>query len=387
MVIYVITAGLVKPVNKIYTFKQGAWREVLLAQTWQKVPGQADMVLKVAHDRYQRPPTNLRGVKQDHASCTIAWDPPAQATHYRVMVKPKKAGADAFGTTFYKPNENEWTAQNFWDVTGLDPGTEYTFTVQAKRTAVDNTEIISQTPSNAITLYTGHPPLPKKNPSYGTTGKSDLYLIDAAQTDTWTSSYHWGAKSHGPDVIQGYYRTSGLNGRGVVSYSTARRQLSDRLDALNPDLTPAELTTLLSKVVVTDAKIDQIVRKGGGAATVTVHVYPCKINFSSTAGPGIVGGAAAGTTFTAPAIGKAKDEVDISKLETWATEWLKPAPAHTGMLIYNGTASGNNTTGHNGYCVLRSARASAGTSPDADWQLKLWVRWNYSFPETPAVWR
>jgi len=401
MVIYVYRAGQFRPVTRIYrAVRVGIPKEVLLVQVAENDPGQKIPKLVTYHDRFQRPATGLRGVEATHGSAKIAWTAPPQATDYQVLMKPKKVGATTFEPTITKPNLDQWTQENFMDISGLKPDYEYTFTVRAKRTAIDGTPIVSPTDSNAITLATGHAVDTRKNPSYNAdpvnypAGKPDLVYINAARTDSWTLDYRWGASSRGPDVLQGYGSDSSLNHYSGIYYGTARSQLNTALtnSTTSVGLPASGLAVLLGKVQVVDARIDLIVRRSGGSANPVVHIYPSKLNFSSTARPTAYGGTAAGTTFTAPGVTaghNTKDDFALpsSRLITWAREWIESAPSHNGMLIYNTAASGNNTVGHNGYCVFRAARASSTSATAAEWRLKLWVKWNHTFPELPPVWR
>jgi hypothetical protein len=397
MTIYVYKQGKFRPVTRVYQAMSNNVasikpREVLLVQVAENDPGQKNPKLVAYHDRYQQPVTDLRGVEATHGSAKIAWTAPEGATDYQVLMRSKKLPATTFGPEEVRPSPTEWIKDNSYPVNGLQPNYEYTFRVRAKRDAIDGSPI-SNSNSNVITLATGHPAETRQNPSYGTSGASDLIYINAAKTDTWTLDYRWGSGSRGPDVIQGYASDSSRNGYGGIYYGTARAQLRTALAnaSTSGGLLPAEVDILLDQVQLTDAKIDLIVRRGYGAGTPTIHIYPSRLNFSSTARPAAAGGTAAGTTFTAPPVTSGhntKDDLVLasSKLLTWVREWVEPAPSHNGMLIYNTAASGNNTTGHNGYCVFRSAQASSTTATASEWRLKLWAKWNYSFSDAPPRW-
>jgi hypothetical protein len=404
MTIYVYKQGTFRPVTRVYKAMSNNVasikpREVLLVQVAENDPGQKSPKLVTYHDRYQKPVTDLRGLNATHGSAEIAWTAPEHATDYQVLMATKKLPATTFGAKEIKPSPTEWIKDNSYKVNGLQPNCEYLFQVRAKRTAANGDPIINLVDSNAITLATGHPAETRKNPSYDAdpagypTGKPDLVYINAARTDTWTLDYRWGSGSRGPDVIQGYASDSSRNGYGGIYYGTARAQLRTALAnaATSGGLLPDEVDILLDQVQLTDAKIDLIVRRGYGGGTPTIHIYPSKLNFSSTARPVAAGGTAAGTTFTAPAVTSGhntKDDLVLasSRLLTWAREWVEPAPSHNGMLIYNTTASGNATYGRNGYCVFRSCLASSTTATAAEWRLKLWAKWNYSFSDAPPRW-
>jgi hypothetical protein len=401
MPIYAIRGGQPKLVNRIFraagTGLSSAPPEVLMVLVAVKVPGQTGVTLKVVHDRYQVPPTNLRITSATHLSCQLAWTPPpgaAPSIEYQVSYKgrPTTTSNAAWSGDTILPNPSEWTPQNTMPVTALQQNYEYQFKIRARRTMADGTYATSPYATTVPVLLTGHDARVFQNPSYGVdptgypAGKPDPMTINAAGTGSWTPSYNWGSRF---DVQQGYASGTAAtrNARGAVEYSTARTQLSNWIVSKHPGISAGELANVLNTVVLSDAKIAQIYRKTGGSGTPTIKVYPSKINRSVTTRPAGYGGTTDGTTFVSPAVGKVRLDTAISKLTAWATEWIKPAPLHNGMLIYNGTASGSSTAGYNGYAVFRAARASAPTtSVDADWQLKLLVKWKYTSPELPPTW-
>jgi hypothetical protein len=311
MTIYVYKQGTFRPVTRVYKAqKTGAPREVLLVQVAENDPGQKNPKLVTYHDRYQQPVTDLRGAEATHGSATIAWTAPEHATDYQVLMRSKKLPATTFGPVEIKPRPDEWIKDNSYQVNGLQPNYEYSFQVRSKRTAANGDPIVNLVDSNTITLATGHPAETRKNPSYDAdpvgypAGKPDLIYINAARTDTWTLDYRWGSGSRGPDVIQGYASDSSRNGYGGIYYGTARAQLKTALanSSTSGGLLPDEVDLLLDQVQVVDAQINLIVRKAGGGGTPTIHIYPSKLNFSSTARPVAAGGTTAGTTFTAPGV-------------------------------------------------------------------------------------
>jgi len=384
MTIHIIRAGQVKEAKTIAVLYQGAFREVLLVQTvGPPAPGTTTRVLRTVYNHYQEPPTALRGVTATHTTCTVAWTAPLLATDYQVTRRARVPGTTAFVDT----QVLDWTPQTSQTVSGLVENMEYTFTVQARRFGSDGSQYKS-TLSNPITLHTGYAAVLIKNPGLDTTiAGADLVYINAARTDTWTSSYNWGAGSKGPDVVQGYVSSAyrARNGYGTIAYTTARTQLDTEVKRIAPT-SPSPVD--LNKVTVVEARIDSIYRRSGGSGTPAIRVYPWKALYSpTTTRPVPAGGTTTGTTFTAPAEGKTRDELDFALLLTWAKEWVKAAPAHTGMLIYNAAAAtGNATAGFNGYAILRAARASLATNPVADWRLKLWVTWNYTLPAKDPAW-
>jgi hypothetical protein len=408
MPIYMIRSGQPKLVNRIFRSKYSGVStippEVLMVLVAVKVPGQTNMELKVIHDRYQGPPLNFRVASATHSSCTLAWDPPPQAApsiQYQISYTSRKdTGFGAFSSDVFPLGPNVWTPQNSWPLTGLQEDYEYRFLIRAKRIAANGEEIISSIAPSYPIVYTGHAASTKQNPSYATdpvgfpAGKPDLFTVNATATDTWTSSYFWGALSYGPDVIQGYGATRARNGYGAVVYGSTRAQMSAKIQAQHPELSAAQLTSVLNTAVVTDSRIAQVVRKKGLTtnSAVTIKVYPSNLNLTNNAAPVAI--AAGSTTFVAPAIvapatTKVVTDLVISTLTTLANEWLKVAPVHNGLLIVNTAAqTGAAATGYNGYAILRSSKASAPTtSVDEDWQLKLWVKWNYTIPDVPATWR
>jgi len=393
MSIKLVRAGRFRDVTEIAVLYQGRWRTVLIAQVLHPPPaGSTKPVWKVAYDRYQPPPTNLRGGVATHSSAEITWEESPKATEYQVIVQSRAPGAPTFSPMDPPPPTTEFRQT----INGLSSNMEYSFTVVAKRPVVGGKPVVSP-PSNAIILDTGYTSLTLKNPSYdlgtGIAG-ADLVYINAARTDTWNSDYHWGDKTGGPDVRQGFsssaYRSR--NAHGVVDYTTARAQLDAEVKRVDPaPLRPVNL----DEVTVVEAKIDSIYRKSGGSGTPTIHIYPWKALYS-TARPLPAGGTTTGTTFAAPGVGKFKDELDLGKLLGWAQEWIKnpsavlvaDRPKHNAMLIFNSaTTTGNTTAGYNGYAILRAARASSAASSEAEWRLKLWVRWNYTLPAKDPAWQ
>jgi hypothetical protein len=396
MTIYVYRAatGEFRPVTRVYVAMKTNVasvipREVLLVQVAEKVPGQAAPNLVTYHDRYQQPATGLRGTAATHSSAQIAWTAPPRATDYQVLIRTKAPGAASFGAPEIRPAPDQWIQQISYDALGLQPNYEYSFQVRSKRTAANGDAIVNVKDSDMITLATGHPAALKTNPNYGGAASSgtNLVRINAAGTKTWTPDYHWGTKSRTPHIVQGYLNDGSMNARGGVYYGTTRSQLATWVHAIHPELTKIELDTLLNQVQVIDSRIDYVYRYNlGGSTNPQIRVYASKLNYNSGATP--PGGTPGGTysTFTAPTAGRTADEIAVGQLTAWAREWIKPAPIHNGMLIYNGTASGNNTIGHNGYCVLRGCDASYAPAAVDDWRLNLWVKWSYTFPDLPPSW-
>lgn len=390
MPIYVLTpTGQIKQVSRVYRAVSNGVanvppKEVLLVRVPRRppsAPGQLPLplVLETVHDRYQYPPVGMRLSDLSHTSCTLNWLPSSQGAlpaEYQVTYKPRVPGE----TVYQRAKVLSWTPLLSAPITGLAPDMEYTFTVMARRPAPDGTQITSLTSSAPITLATNHPALLKQNPAWP--GDSIIYL-PASASDTWTKDWFWGSKSGGPDVIQGYLRTRTLNGSGVVWYKQVRSRANTEIDKI--DIAAGDIPVDMTKVVLDDAKIDRIYRRFGGAGRPVIHLFPCKINFSSNDRPVPYGGTTTGTTFTAPAEGGAIDELDPGKLLTWAREWMSTSPDHNGMLIYAAGDDGNATAGYNGYSIFRAAKASAATSDPTDWRLKLWVKWSYTLPDVPAA--
>jgi Fibronectin type III domain len=381
MPIVVVRSGQIKPVTRIYQRKGGAWKEVLLVELMQSVPGQTQPVPKIIHNTYQYPPRNLRGVSATHTSAEIAWDAPLQVepgTEYQVTYKPRTPGTTTWGTAVELP----WTLNLSQPITALLQSKEYQFTVKARRMGADGLWINSVGTSNAIILATNAAAITMTNPGGAT---ANLVYIVASRGDTWTPDFYWGAKSGGPDVIQGYASSSSKNGYGVVAYANARTQLSTGVAALNPAGKP---NVDLNQVTITDAKIDQIYRKSGGSGTPRIEVHPCKINFASNTRPAAYGGIE--STFTAPAEGAWKDEVQFAAISggsadpllDWAKQWTKATPPYNGLLIFRTGGDGNATAGYNGYAIFRAANTTA-----TEWRLKLWVKWSYTIPEVLPVWK
>jgi hypothetical protein len=364
-------------------------QEVLLAYYVDKaVPGtDPKSRFKVLFNKYQEPPTNLRNVGDPvGGKATITWNAPQYATHYQVTKQTLSTTGTVLATETL-PAGDVWTQDLSLEVPALAADAVYRFTVKARRTAVDGTPITSAASSNKLQLSMGRPAVPVKNPHYdaapGTNGlgNTELLLLSATRSDTWTADRIW-AFSAG-SVIQGYASQSTLNGWGCVSYEKAFTRLSPVVQAISPQAPGADTMRHLEVVKVV---IDRVLRNTSGAGTPVVEAHAWKANWANSTKHPIV--STAYGVFTAPAESKAKDDFDItvsgsatSRLAEWVREWIKEVPPHNAICIYDTGRGGSAAAGYNGFCAFYRANYTA-----ADWRLKIYVRWNWTVPAVPPTW-
>jgi hypothetical protein len=314
----------------------------------------------------QNAPASLSpGGTPTNSSAVVAWAavPGANVT-YQLVMRPGVGAA----VSYYPPAE-PWTANLSMPVSGLAKDTTYTFTVKSRRLLSDGSYLESPESTAKLQLWSGHI---AGNTKVG----SSVVSITPQHADTWDSNRHWG--DYAGDVAQGYASSASKNAYGCVRYGTnVYNQLAAALGA-----------DVADNLTVTDAKIERIYRKTGGAGTPTIHVYACLIDFNSTARPTNV---YSGTTFTAPAEGDSNDNFEFvhtgtsDRLMNWVAHWatLKPGvtPTHTGLLIFNTAGTGNATAGYNGYCIFR------GLVFASDWRLTVSASWSFNpVPADPARW-
>jgi hypothetical protein len=346
---------------------------------------------KVLLNKYQEPPTNLTNLSGPvGGKVTIGWTAPpsaAQYTTYYQVTKQTLGAQDVVTTTETLPAGGVWTQATSMEVAALAADTTYLFTVKAQRTGNDGKPITSATSSNKLKLFMGRPAIPVKSPHYDNppgTSKVDhteLLLLPATRSDTWTHDRIW-AFSAG-SVIQGYASNSGLNGWGCVSYEKAFTRLSPAVQAISPQAPGADTMRHLEVVKVV---IDRVLRNTSGAGTPVVEAHAWKANWANSSSHPVV--STAYGVFTAPAESKAKDDFDLtvpgssaSRLLEWGREWIKEAPAHNGICVYDTGRGGSAASGFNGFCAFYRANYTA-----ADWRLKLYVRWSWSVAAVDPVW-
>ncbi len=365
------------------------WREVLAAYYIDKpVPGASPQSrVKLIFNKYQEPPTNLTNVGDPvGGKATITWTAPQYATHYQVT-KQTVSSTNAVLATETLPAGDVWTQATTMEVPALAADSYYIFTVKAQRTGTDGKPITSVNSSNKLRLFTGRPAITVKNPHYDNppgTSKVDhteMVLLPASRSDTWTHDRIW-AFSAG-SVIQGYASDSGLNGWGCVSYENAFTRLIPTVQAISPQAPGADTMRHLEVVKVV---IDRVLRGSQGAGTPVVEAHAWKANWANRSTHPSV--STAYGVFTAPGEGKAKDDFDLtvpgsstSRLLEWGREWIKEAPVHNGICIYDTGRGGSAASGYNGFCAFYKANYTA-----ADWRLKLYVRWNWSVAEVRPEW-
>jgi hypothetical protein len=364
-------------------------QEVLIAYYVDKaVPGEDPRNrLKVLFNKYQEPPTNLHNVGNPvGGKATIAWTAAPSATHYQVTKQTLSPSGAVLGTETL-PAADVWTTSLTLEVPALAADSIYLFTVKARRTSSDGTPLTSPQTSNKLQLNMGRPAVPVKSPHYDNppgaskVDHTEMLLLPASKSDTWTVDRIW-AYSAG-SVIQGYASNYRLNGWGCVSYEKAFTRLSPAVQAISPQVPGADTMRHLEVVKVV---IDRVYRGSQGAGAPVVEAHTWKANWANSSTHPVV--STAYGVFTAPKELTQKDDFDItvpgsstSRLAEWAREWIKEAPAHNGLCIYDTGRGGSAATGYNGYCAFYSANYTA-----ADWRLKLYVRWSWSVPEVPPVW-
>jgi hypothetical protein len=383
-----------------YNLATKKWEEVLAVYVVKKVAGDPTSGFRLIFSKYQEPPTNLRpvppppGDPPNYSKVAITWDAPLYATHYQVT-KETLGAKDIVTATETLPAGDVWTEATSLEVSALAPDGVYRFTVRARRMGIDNKPIDSRKSSNKLQLKMGRPPVPVKSPHYdaapGTNGlgNTETLLLTASGSDTWTKDDNWTLVDG--TVVQGYRSISGRNGYGCVAYTNAFNRLVPKVQAISPQAPGAETMGHLTIVKVV---IDRVYRYEGGAGTPVVEAHAWKANWAANSG---VPKQAAGTTygvFNAPAELAYKDDFDItafgnaavSRLKEWATEWIKATPAYNGLVIYDTGRGGSATAGYNGFARFRKANTVASTGATPEWQLKLYVRWDYTVAAVPSTW-
>jgi hypothetical protein len=328
-----------------------AWREVLAGYVYDK-DAAGKLVWKEVFNKYQAPPTNVRGVTPTVNGGTLTWNAAPSATHYQVRLRTGVWSPTGTYTVVTTPT-GDWTPNLSLVITGREADHEYHYTVVARR-ATPGAAMVDSIESARATLNTGHDATPR-------VGTNEVVTVQPSKTDSWSSDSLWGQTTG--NVQQGYATNSARNSHGAVAYSTAYTQLASKLNTTYVD--PVDGKTkpvpVVDHITLSNAVITRVYR-------------------SSTTGTDFPGSQG---NFTAPDTGEAKenfkflnpDDTSENKLLTWARTWVKATRSYDGILIFRTDGGGNATAGYNGLCTFR------GNTYSTDWQLTLTVSWNFNLPE------
>ena len=372
-------------VNQIYLNRAGTWVQPVEILAWPKTNGTKLLSVRqgwvrdhgVWHKVFeilQDPPATMTTGPISNTQATVTWSVvPGTGIQYQAVMRPGAALTSA-------ADVSAWSAGITATFT-LRKDTVHTFTAKSRRPLKDGNWLESPESTAKLKADSGHAASINQSSGYPTPLTN--IPVTAVKSDTWDNDKKW-ANGWNGDVVQGYASQAPKNGYGVIRYgkgsaypsSGVWNQLADRY---TPDIA--------DNIEITDAKIEHVYRKQGGAGTPLINVYACDINFASNARPD---NATSGTTFRAPAEGDSQDDFEFvhdasgDRLLNWVNAWANKSNTHNALLIFNNPSPDtcNPTAGYNGYAILRGANVAP-----ADWRLRLSVRWSFN-PVTakPATW-